>query len=145
MTTSNLNTHSKSYLVALWTGAALIVILGVFLSLIQFMNSEWLSRSGCLIVMLGIWSGVSGILQERLLFVRTKRHRRNTITAASARLSEESNDTDQTDKELDEIKESYDDKIKEATLNLRMSIGVLEVSLLLTGTFLWGFGDLFFR
>jgi hypothetical protein len=29
------------------------------------------------------------------------------------------------------------------TQSLRLSFGVLEVSLLMTGTFLWGFGDLF--
>ena len=106
------------------------------------MNSEWLTRAGCVVVMLGIWSGVGGILQERLLVSRTKRRRRNAITAARARLSEEMKDADQTEKELTEINEAFDNQMEEATQNLRLSIGALEVSLLLSGTFLWGFGDL---
>ena len=32
--------------------------------------------------------------------------------------------------------------LADATHNLRMTLGVLEVSLLITGTFVWGFGDL---
>ncbi|GJM04303.1 MAG: hypothetical protein DHS20C09_02940 [marine bacterium B5-7] len=95
--------------------------------------------------MLGIWSGVGGILQERLLVSRTKWRRRNAITAARARLSEEKKDDDQSEKELNEIKDAFDNQVEEATQNLRMSIGILEVSLLLTGTFLWGFGDLLVR
>lgn len=106
------------------------------------MNSEWLTRAGCVVVMLGLWSGLGGILQERLLVSRTKWRRRNAITAARARLSESREDADKTEKELTEINEAFDNQIGEATQNLRLSIGVLEVSLLLTGTFFWGFGDL---
>lgn len=142
MSASNLNSHSQSYRIVSAIGAVLIIASGIYLSLIQFMNSEWLTRAGCVVVMLGIWSGVGGILQERLLVSRTKWRRRNAITAARARLSEEGNDADQTEKELTEINEAFDNQMEEATQNLRLSIGVLEVSLLLTGTFLWGFGDL---
>ena len=142
MSTPNLNVRSQGYRIASWIGAVLIIALGVYLSLIEFMNNEWLTRAGCVVVMLGIWSGVVGILQERLLVSRTKWRRRNAITVARARLSEESKDADQTDKELTEINEAFDNQMEEATQNLRLSIGVLEVFLLLTGTFLWGFGDL---
>ena len=95
-----------------------------------------------MVVMLGIWSSVGGILQERMLVSRTRRRRRNAITVARARLSEERKDADQIDKELTEISEAFDNQMEKATQNLRLSIGVLEVSLLITGTFLWGFGDL---
>ena len=142
MSVSNLSSHSKSFQVASWIGAVLIIVLGVYLSFIQFMNSEWLTRAGCVVVMLGLWSGLGGILQERLLVSRTKWRRRNAITAARARLSESREDADKTEKELTEINEAFDNQIGEATQNLRLSIGVLEVSLLLTGTFFWGFGDL---
>ena len=142
MSTPNLNARSQGYRIASWIGAVLIIALGVYLSLIEFMNNEWLTRAGCVVVMLGIWSGVVGILQERLLVSRTKWRRRNAITVARARLNEESKDADQTDKELTEINEAFDNQMEEATQNLRLSIGVLEVFLLLTGTFLWGFGDL---
>lgn len=141
----NLNSHSQSYRLSSWIGAVLIIALGVYLTFIQFMDSEWLTRAGCLVVMLGIWSGVGGILQERLLVNRTKWRRRKAIAVAKARLSAESNDEDQIEKDLSEMIEAFDNKVEEATHDLRLSLGVLEVSLLMTGTFLWGFGDLLFR
>lgn len=92
--------------------------------------------------MLGIWSGIGGVLQERLFFMRSKHLRRNAITAAKARLHEEGGDADRIEKELGEINTVFDNQIADATQNIRLSIGILELSLLITGTFLWGFGDL---
>lgn len=145
MAESNLNLHSKAYRTATWVSAVLIIGFGIYLSSIQFMNSEWLSRAGCLIVMLGIWSGVSGLLQERLIISRLKKRRRNALTEAKARLNEEGNNIENPENKLSEINESFDNQVEETKQNLRLSIGVLEVSLLLTGTFLWGFGDLLVR
>ena len=142
MSGPDLSYHSRIYRIASWVSAVLIIALGVYLSLIQFMNSEWLTRAGCVVVMLGLWSGVGGILQERLLVNRTKWRRRNAMIAAKARLKDEVIDADQAEKELAGINEAFDNQMEKATQNLRLSIGVLEVSLLLTGTFLWGFGDL---
>ncbi len=126
-----------------WVSAFAFIVLGVYLSHIRFMNSEWLSRAGCLVVMLGIWSGIGGILQERLFLIRIKRRRQNAIVRAKARLAEEQADPEQVEKELGEINQSFENEAEKGSLNLRLSIGVLEVSLLMTGTFLWGFGDLF--
>lgn len=116
---------------------------GIYLTRIQFLGIEWLTRAGCLIVMLGIWSGIGGVLQEGLLFRQTKWRRRNALTTAKARLNEDNADPEQIAKRLAEIDQSFDDLMSEAAQKLRLSIGVLEVSLLLTGTFLWGFGDIF--
>ena len=126
----------------LWFGAISIIALGVYLTLIRFMGNEWLSRAGCLVVMLGIWSGIGGVLQERVLYSRLKWRQRNAITAAKARLSEGNGDSDEAEKELAEINEAFDKQISDAMHKIRVSIGMLEVSLLMTGTFLWGFGDL---
>ncbi len=125
--------------------ALTLIVLGVYLSSIRFMNSEWLSRAGCLVVMIGIWSGIGGILQERLLMIRIRRRHRNAVVRARARLAEEQVDSKQVDKELAEIDETFENELSKASLSLRLSIGVLEVSLLMTGTFLWGFGDLLVR
>jgi len=95
--------------------------------------------------MVGLWSGIGGVLQERLLLRRTKWRRRNALTAAKARLVDEAADSEHAEKQLAEINEAFDNQMAEAAHNLRLSIGVLEVSLLMTGTFLWGFGDLFVR
>jgi len=86
-----------------------------------------------------------GIFQERLLTSRIRWRRRNAIVSARARLAEERADSERMKKELEEIDETFDKESAKATHNLRLSIGVLEVSLLMTGTFLWGFGDLLAR
>jgi hypothetical protein len=106
------------------------------------MNNEWLSRAGCAIVMLGLWSGIGGILQEQLLISQMRWRRRNAITKARARLAEENVESERIEAELDQINEAFEKRVSEVTQNLRLSLGVLEVSLLMTGTFLWGFGDL---
>ena len=122
-----------------------LVVLGVYLSNIRFMNSEWLSRAGCLVVIIGLWSGIGGIFQERILTSRIRWRRRNAIVRARARLAEEQADSEQVEKELKEIDETFEKELEKTTQNLRLSIGVIEVSLLMTGTFLWGFGDLLVR
>ncbi len=142
MSAPDLTPHSRRYRIASWVGAILLITFGIYLSLIRFMGTEWLTRAGCLVVMLGLWSGIGGILQESLLVSRTKWRRRNAIIRAKARFAEEQIDSEQAEKELDSINEAFDNQILEATQSLRLSIGIVEVSLLMTGTFLWGFGDL---
>ena len=127
----------------LWVAAVLIVILGVTLSRIGFKDQEWLSRAGCLIVMLGIWSGLGVVVQERLIRQRIKRQRRNAVTEARARLGEEGKCDEEVHQEIEEINVAFDRREEELTHQLKFSLGILEVSLLITGTFLWGFGDLF--
>lgn len=143
MSVSNIINHSLFNRAISWTGAFALIVLGVYLSNIRFLNSEWLSRAGCLVVMIGLWSGIGGIFQERLLVSRIRWRRRNALVRARARLAEEQANSEQVKKELDEIDETFEKESAKATQNLRLSIGVLEVSLLMTGTFLWGFGDLF--
>ena len=137
--------HSLFYRTISWMSAFALVVLGVYLSNIRFMNSEWLSRAGCLVVIIGLWSGIGGIFQERILTSRISWRRRNAIVRARARLAEEQADSEQVEKELKEIDETFEKELEKTTQNLRLSIGVIEVSLLMTGTFLWGFGDLLVR
>jgi hypothetical protein len=56
-------------------------------------------------------------------------------------LDKEKVEQEEADKQIAAINESFDNQTTEAAHRLRMSVGVLEVSLLMTGTFLWGFGD----
>lgn len=67
------------------------------------------------------------------------------MTTAKARLGEEDAGPEQTEKQLAEINQSFDNQMSDAAQSIRLSIGVLEVSLLMTGTFLWGFGDILVR
>ena len=134
--------HSLFYRSLSWVAAFVIIVLGVYLSNIHFMNSEWLSRAGCLVVMIGLWSGIGGIFQERVVISRLRWHRRNAVIRAKARLAEEQADSEQVDKTLKEIDDSFEKELEKTTQKLRLSLGVVEASLLMTGTFLWGFGDL---
>ena len=137
--------RSYRYPAALWLTALGMIALGFYLSYINFMDTEWLTRAGCAIVMLGIWSGLGVIVQERTMLTSMQKRRRNAITEAKARDHSNTADTLTLDKEIEEINEAFDKKILERTQQIRMSFGALEVSLLIFGTFIWGFGDLLVR
>ena len=122
--------------------AALLLSTGLYLSFIEFMGQEWTSRAGCLIAMLGIWSGLGGIVEERMLATSIKRKQRNAITLAEAKLSENDADTEAIEAELAQIRETYDAQLAHAAEKLKLSVGFEEVSLVLAGSFIWGFGDL---
>lgn len=124
---------------------ACLIIAGLYLSHIRFMNTEWLTRAGCLIVIIGIWSGIGVVFQERLLVSKARRRRRNAITMAKARFVEQDILPQEAVKELNKINELFDNEVADVTQNLRWSLGLVEVALLLLGTFLWGFGDLLIR
>jgi uncharacterized membrane protein YcjF (UPF0283 family) len=135
--------QSRHHQILLWIVALSLIVSGIFLSRIQFMGTEWLTRAGCVIVILGIWSGLSVIVQEQIILSRLKRQKRNSITCAKARLAEEGVDKETSEKEIEDINQAYEKQADDLTQKLKFSLGVLEMSLLITGTFLWGFGDLF--
>ena len=135
--------RSRLYQATLWGMAFALLGLGVYLSEIRFLNTEWLSRSGCAVVILGIWSSLGVIIQERVLFGRLRWRRRNAITEAKARADTKSENSVSLDKEIEEINQAFDKASSDLMQKLKLSLGALEVSLLITGTFFWGFGDLF--
>ena len=134
--------RSRIYRIILWSAAIATILAGVYLSQIRFLGTEWLSRSGCLVVILGIWSSLGSIVQERVLSSRMRWRRRNAIRKAKARIDAGEFSAEEAEETLQKIDLAFDTKVAELTQNLRLSLGVVEVSLLMTGTFLWGFGDL---
>lgn len=46
--------------------------------------------------------------------------------------------------EIQSIEDDFEEKTEKILQAVRLQLGILEVSLLITGTLLWGFGDLFF-
>lgn len=136
---------SKRHPLISWLLAILLIVLGVYLSIIQFGGLEWLSRSGCLIVVLGVWSGLGGIIQERLLIGRLNFQHRMTLARVKKKLRQLSVSTDYIEKEIKTIEDDFEDKTETILHAVRLQLGILEVSLLITGTILWGFGDLFFK
>jgi hypothetical protein len=128
-----------------WLLAILFAALGIYLSIIEYAGLEWLSRSGCLIVVLGIWSSLGGIIQERLLIGRLNFHHRITLARTKRKLRKLKVSSDDQDSEIKSIEDDFANKTEKILHEIRLQLGILEVSLLITGTLLWGFGDLFFR
>lgn len=120
----------------------MLILTGVYLSHIEYLDTEWLSRSGCSIVILGIISGFAEIVQEGFVSARLKLQRRNTIVAAKARLGEMDKDDTEIKIEIEGINHRFDQRVDDLRQKMKMKIGLLEVALLIIGTFLWGFGDL---
>lgn len=141
MTEAHFDNPAKAHAIKLLVAVVLVAI-GIYLTLIEFMGQEWLTRAGCLVVMLGIWSALGGIVEERLLSKRIRRKKRNAIISARARLLEQSADAEDIETEVASISEGFDAQLAHAAEKLRLSLGLQEVSLLLSGTFIWGFGDL---
>ncbi len=134
--------HTGKHQTILWLAALLVIMLGLYLSHIQFMMNEWLSRAGCLVVILGIWSSLGSIIQERVLMSRLQLRRRSALARAKRRHRANKMEQEAIDKELVDIESTFQEQMVKLEQELKFSMGVLEVSLLITGTFLWGFGDL---
>lgn len=73
-----------------------------------------------------------------------RRLRRNAMVEIRARHMEQQTETEQATKELEELDEMFNNVLSDTARDLTLSLGVTEVVLLMSGSFLWGFGDLFF-
>jgi uncharacterized membrane protein YcjF (UPF0283 family) len=127
-----------------WLIAISILAFGVYLTKIQYLETEWFTRAGCLVVVLGVWSSLGVIIQERIILRQSQGRRNRALNKFKLKHAKEK---DQTiiDSEKVVINEEHDKHVAKAIDHLRLSIGALEVSLLVSGTFVWGFGDLIFK
>ena len=128
-----------------WLLAILLMVSGIYLSIIEFAGLEWLSRSGCLIVVLGVWSGLGGIIQERLLIGRLNIQHRINLARVKKKLRLLNAADEYKANEIESIEDEFKAQTETILQAVRLQLGILEVSLLITGTLLWGFGDLFFK
>lgn len=127
-----------------WFVAIALMALGVHLTNIRFLGLEWLTRSGCLIVLLGVWSGLGGIIQERLILGKLNVRHKLSLAHLKRRLRKSKASAEHIEKEVQTIEDEFEEKIAVLMQTVRLQLGILEVSLLMTGTLIWGFGDLFF-
>lgn len=141
----NIPTISRRHPLLNWLLAILLMVSGMYLSIIEFAGLEWLSRSGCLVVVLGVWSSLGGIIQERLLIGRLDFQHRINLARAKRKLRKLKASDEHKDNELQVIEDEFKEKTEVILQAVRLQLGILEVSLLITGTILWGFGDLFFK
>jgi hypothetical protein len=128
-----------------WLLSLTLISMGYYLSKTQFLGIEWLTRSGCLIVLLGVWSSIGAIIAERVLISKLNIQHRVVLSRAKMKLRKINAPAEYIDKEIKTIEDNFDDKIDVVKDNVRYQLGILEVSLLMTGTFIWGFGDLLFK
>ena len=133
---------SRNHGVIVWVSALGIIAAGGYLSHIAWLGHEWISRAGCLIVVLGIWSGLGSLIQERILLGRMRWQRRNAIVRTRAELEAKDTDPAEVEREVSAIEDAFDKRSHDLAQKLKVSLGIMEVSILITGTLLWGFGDI---
>lgn len=122
----------------------IILGLGWYCSIINFLGKEWFSRSGSLVVILGIILGFSGIIQERLLISRLEIRKRIQLLQKKRQLRQQSTEKSEIEQELENIKSKFVERTNELTGSMKFNIGLIEGVLLIVGTLIWGFGDLVF-
>ncbi len=125
-----------------WFLALSTFYLGIHLTRTNFMEIEWFSRSGCLVVILGVWSSMGVIFKEKLIVQKVSWKRNQAFAKSKFKLLKSKHRPAINESEIDEINDEHDKELTEQLQHLKMSIGALEVSLLISGTFVWGFGDL---
>jgi len=139
MSTDESTKRTALHGVILWLLAIALIITGYYLSVERYLDQDWLSRAGSLIVVLGIWSGLGGVIESKLLHRTSliqKRMAERRIQRAFAA------DEELREKEMQQVKQAHDERLANLQNQLGVHIGVIEASLLIIGTLLWGFGDL---
>ncbi|MDO7083891.1 hypothetical protein WNY51_13335 [Pseudocolwellia sp. AS88] len=120
----------------------IILAAGYHFSMINFLDTEWLSRSGSLVVVLGILSGFSGIIQERILLSRLEMRKRIALLQKRKKLRLLKVEREFVEKELESIETDFAEQASELTQSIKFSVGLIEGVLLMFGTVVWGFGDI---
>lgn len=128
--------------ILLWGLAVLFVAGGSYLTHINFLGLEWVTRAGCIIVALGIWSGLGGIVQERIIHGRLEFKHRLEVARLKKRLRQVNAPTEDVEAQLQALQTAFDKESDAYLSSIRLHLGLLEVSLLMVGTLIWGFGDL---
>ncbi len=126
-------------MVGMWILAALIIALGFVLSWLDVLDRNWLARAGCLVVALGIWSGLGSILSDRV-YVRTYELRRRVLVARTRMRYR--HDPAKRDEAVKAVEQWLEERLERHRGEHKLSLGILEATLVIVGTLLWGFGDL---
>jgi len=135
-------THVLRNHLILITITLMLLSLGYYLSMIHFLEKEWLSRSGSLVVVLGIISGFSGIIEERLFLSRLAIRKRIELLQKKRKLRLLKVAPTFVEEELQDIEEKFEALADESMSSIKFNAGLIEGVLLIFGTVVWGFGDL---
>lgn len=137
-----IETNSKKHNAFLLAITMILLCVGFYLSSINYMEHEWFSRAGSLVVICGIGSGFTGIIHERVLLGQLEIKRRIEITRAKRKLRKIKADITYIAKELSDIEDAFEQHATTLTQAIKLSFGMIEGVLLILGTLIWGFGDL---
>lgn len=139
MSTETTTHRTALHGIILWLIAIALITTGYHLSVESYLDQDWLSRAGSVVVVLGIWSGLGGVIEAKLLhraYIFKKRLAERRVQQAFGA------DEEMREKELQRVQQAHDERLAHLQNQLGVSFGVIEASLLIIGTLLWGFGDL---
>jgi uncharacterized membrane protein YcjF (UPF0283 family) len=125
-----------------WLVALSFFYTGFHLTEINYMELEWFTRSGCMVVVLGVWASLGVVLKEKVLVQKITWKRNQAFAKSKFRILKGKKHPTLNEAEIAEINSTCDTELASQLQHLRMSIGALEVSLLISGTLVWGFGDI---
>ena len=125
-----------------WLVALSFFYVGLRLTEIDYMDIEWFTRSGCMVVVLGVWASLGVVLKEKVLVQRITWKRNQAFAKSKFKILKGKKHPALNEAEIAEINATHDEELAAQLQHLRMSIGALEVSLLISGTLVWGFGDI---
>lgn len=134
--------HMKSYIALMWFLVLVILMVGVVLTRQQFLGYEWFSRSGSVVVILGVLSGFGGIIQERILHSQLAFQHRLMLLKTRKKLRSIKATAEYMDEEIEDLNQQFIKRTESLEQSLKVKAGVLELSILLLGTLIWGFGDI---
>jgi len=136
-----MTTIMRNHLI-LWLLTIIIIGAGYYFSLIQLLDKEWFSRSGSLVVVLGIISGFSGIIEERIAISRINIEKRLAVIQKKRRLRQLKVQSDFIKEQLEDVEDQFSTMQNESSNAIKFKAGMIEGALLTLGTILWGFGDI---
>lgn len=129
---------TENYII--WIVSITVVVLGIVMSTIPILDRDWLARAGAVVVMMGIWSGIGGIIRYSILREKLATAKRRGEMRAQTHYQK---DPEELEKILSDLNQQYINDAESLRSELSITIGMQEAVLLLSGTILWGFGDLY--
>ncbi|BDX07075.1 hypothetical protein [Planctobacterium marinum] len=115
---------------------------GVWLTSINWLGYEWFSRSGSIVVVLGVISGFGGIFLEQVLRSRLIVQERIALLKARRKFRSINAPEEYATTEISRIEKHFDDLEQGLQQALKIRAGALEFILVIVGTLVWAFGDI---
>lgn len=130
------------YQVAFLSLAGGVLYIGAWLTSINWLGHEWFSRSGSVVVVIGVISGFGSLFVEQVLRSRLVVQERIALLKARRKFRQINAPDDFTEAEIARIEQHFDELEIKLQNTLKIRAGALEFFMLIVGTLVWGFGDI---